>query len=581
MACSITDPISCVAGPIVSDGVDSIVSSAWDSICKSFADGATSVLTSFAKAFVAIPDVDLTSIGLRNVYAISLGLASLVAVLLLLGQVIRTAVTHDGSALATGVVGVGKAALAFMLTLSVASTCLLSSDEITKWIVDNSFGGTQAFSDKIAKLVSWDPQTSGSLLLIFGILGILLTVVLWFEMLLRNAAIAVLIATSPISAAGMVSEGTKGWWSKLVTSTVQLIILKPIVALVFALGFNLAGDSQDLETTLSGMLVLLLAALAWPSIARFFSFANVQAGGGAGLGALLGFAGGRLSAQGAGGPSGVSPEEFGSSAADRTMSSFASKGGSQVAGAVSGGGQAAGAASGTGAAAAAGPVGLIAAAGVRLAQQAVNSLAGGMDKMAGHAGMQAAPGAQPAGYVSRYSNQPPLPSSGGTSAQKPADNTASQPPAETPGLDNHQARTEGTPELPVTGAPPEAGEGSSVAPSDPPTIEMPAVPSDLDTTSGSAPVGMSDASPANAVGQPPVDAGPPAAGQTPTDSHRSVRQSTDTSSGQAASPSAASSTPPPAPATPTAGPGASSTAPPSRPKPGRSETNTPEEGGTK
>lgn len=211
---------------------------------------------------------------------------------------IRTAVTHDGSAMATALVGVGKAALAFMLTLTIASTALVASDEVTKFIVDSTFDSQQAFSDKIAKLIAWSPGNSSSLLLIFAILGILLTIVLWFEMLMRNAAIAVLIATSPISAAGQVSESTKSWWTKLVSSTVQLIILKPIVALVFALGFGMAGDSQDLSTTLSGMLVLLLAALAWPSIARFFTFASVQVGGGAGLAALLGFAGGRLSSAG-------------------------------------------------------------------------------------------------------------------------------------------------------------------------------------------------------------------------------------------------------------------------------------------
>ena len=61
MGCSISDPVSCVTGPVIGDTVDSMVSSAWDSICQSFADAATSVLTSFAKAFVAIPDVDLTS----------------------------------------------------------------------------------------------------------------------------------------------------------------------------------------------------------------------------------------------------------------------------------------------------------------------------------------------------------------------------------------------------------------------------------------------------------------------------------------------------------------------------------------
>jgi len=469
MSC-LSDPISCVTAPITG-GVSDIVSSAWDGICQSFADAATSVLTSFAKAFVAIPDVDLSSAGLRNVYAISLGLSSLVAVFLLLGQVIRTAMTH------------GKASLAFMLTLTVASTALLASDEVTTWIVNNGLGGTQAFSDKISKLFTFAPGTSGALLLIFGILGILLTIVLWFEMLMRNAAIAVLIATSPISAAGMVSEGTKGWWSKLVTSTVQLIILKPIVALVFVLGFGLAGDSQDLETTLSGMLVLLLAALSWPSIARFFAFANVQAGGGAGLGALLGFAGGRLSAQGAGGP-GIDPDDFGAAAADRTMASFASKGGTgqAVAGAV-GGGQAAGAgaASGAAAGAAAGPMGMAAAVGVRLAQQAANSIAGGMDRMAGHAGMQPNAGAPPAGYVPRYGNGQV---SGSRRDEKsPIDWSGATPPSETSGQDNQQALVEGTPELPVT-------DGQQA--SDPPTIEFPAVPSELDTT---APPATSEQSP--------------------------------------------------------------------------------------
>ncbi|MFF6956193.1 hypothetical protein [Streptomyces sp. NPDC008317] len=461
MACSITNPVACVAGPILGPATSGIVNSAWDSICKSFADAATSILQSFAKAFVSIPNVDLASSGLRNVYAISLGLASLVAVLLLLGQVIRTAITHDGSALATGLVGVGKAALAFMLTLTVASTALLASDEITRFIVDNTFGGTKEFSDNLAKLIAWDPSTSGSLLLIFGILGILLTAVLWFEMLLRNAAIAVLIATSPISAAGMVSEGTKEWWSKLVTATVQLIILKPVIALVFALGFSLAGDSQDLETTLSGMLVLLLAAVAWPTVARFFSFASVQAGGAAGLGAVLGFAGGRMSAGGGGGPAGMSPEEFGGATADRTMASFASKGGAGQAAAGAGAGgasQAAGAAAG-------GPIGAIAMAGLQLAQKASATVAGGMDKMAGHAGYQGPQQYGTAAGPGVRGGASPASSGSGQNSEKTS-GWADSPYAAAPAgggtnvhaeQDTEQALLNGTPSLPVTSAPPDDG----------------------------------------------------------------------------------------------------------------------------
>ncbi|MFJ8628128.1 hypothetical protein ACIRD3_35565 [Kitasatospora sp. NPDC093550] len=475
MPCGLTDPVGCVTdtvlGGLAGDAVGKMATSAWESICKSFADAMVELLKTFSGAFVKMPGPDLASNGVRSVYAISLGVAALVACLLVIGQVVRTAVTHDGRPLATAAVGLGKAVLAFMLTLIVASTTLVASDELTKYIVDSTLGGQQAFSDKIAKLVAWNPGNSVSLLLILAIIGILLTLVLWFEMLLRGAAIAALIATSPISAAGQVSDSTKTWWSKLVSMTIQLIILKPIIALVFALGFNLAGDSQDLNSTLSGMLVLLLAALAWPAVARFFTFASVQVGGGAGLAALLGFAGGRLSTAG-GPPTGASPDTFGQDSATRTMTNFASKGGGAAGGAATGGAGGAGAAAG-GAGAAAGPIGMAAAAGVRLAQQAVNSLAQGMEKMAGHAGAQGANpyAAQPAGYVNRHAGGQ-LPTSGYLPDQPKPDWSGQQEqqpePAEPAAqqADHQQALQDSTPDLPVASAPR----------SDPPTIEMPPVP---------------------------------------------------------------------------------------------------------
>ncbi|MFJ2864990.1 hypothetical protein [Kitasatospora sp. NPDC087314] len=590
MPCGLTSPLDCIPGPgdtilgsLAGDAATNVASGAWESICKSFADAATELLKTFATAFVKIPPPDLASNGIRSVYAISLGIAGLVACLLVIVQVIRTVITHDGRPLATAAVGVGKAALAFMLTLIVASTALVASDELTKYIVDNSLGGEKALSDKIAKLVSYTPGTAASLLLIIAIIGILLTLVLWFEMLLRNAAIVVLIATSPISAAGQVSDSTKSWWSKLVSSTVQLIILKPVIAMVFALGFNVAGDSKDLQTTLSGMLILLLAALAWPAIARFFTFASAQVGGGAGLAALLGFAGGRLSAPG-GPATGASPDSFGQESASRTMSSFAGKGGGAAASGASGG---VGGAAVGGAGAAAGPAGMIAAAGVRAAQQAVNSLATGMEKMAGHAGVQGANpyAAQPAGYVNRHAGAP-LPTAGGLLPDQPTPDWSDQqePQVETEGAaspqaDHQQALRDITPDLPVAGPPR----------SDPPTIEMPPVPAGPSTGAsagagspagpapqgrpvpgpplraaqpgepGSVPSGSGSAAPAQA----PAAASRPASGATPLQASRPV-------SGPTSEPAHERPAPAPAPADRPSGPRAQAapverpTAPPAR-----------------
>jgi hypothetical protein len=122
LACA-SDAVSSVGRNIVGDAV----SSAWQQVCQSFADAASSLLKEFAQAFVAIPDPDLASPGIRSVYGVSLGIAAVVAALLLIGQVIRTGFTHDGSAIVTGLTGIAKAALAFLLTLTIGTAALDSS----------------------------------------------------------------------------------------------------------------------------------------------------------------------------------------------------------------------------------------------------------------------------------------------------------------------------------------------------------------------------------------------------------------------------------------------------------------------
>ena len=48
------------------------------------------------------------------------------------------------------------------------------------------------------------------------------------------------------------------WWPRSVSATVQLIILKPVIALVFAVGLGMAGTSSGVESLLAGLLVLAL-----------------------------------------------------------------------------------------------------------------------------------------------------------------------------------------------------------------------------------------------------------------------------------------------------------------------------------
>jgi hypothetical protein len=439
MACNpLTNPDGCAA-EMLRGLSGSVANSAWESVCRSFADAAVELLHGFAKAFVAMPAVDLSSDGIRGVYGISLAIASVVAALLLLVQTARTALTHDGSALAGGLVGLGKAALAFLVTLTIAGTSLVAADELTAFIVERSFGSTDGLRDRLTTVFTFSMTTQPSLLLILAVVGIVLTVVLWFELLLRNAAIAVLIATSPIAAAGQVSEATRGWWSKLVAATVQLIVLKPVIALVFALGFGMLRnpDSTDVTTMLAGMLILLLAVVAWPVIARFFTFASVHVGGGVGLGAVLGFGAARMAGGQGGPPVGVLPDQFGQAAEARTMASMATR--TSTTGAAAGGAggaAAAGAATGGVGAAVAIPL-MMAKSGVDMAQRAANSLSGRMEQMAGHAGIH---GANPYVHPAGYPHRPPASIGRTLTAAGPGPAGATQPPAR-PADPGHPPRT--------------------------------------------------------------------------------------------------------------------------------------------
>lgn len=410
MPCNSWDPVTCAERSFGS-AVASAVPAAWGAICKSFAQAAADVLTTFAHAFTSIPSVTPGAAGIHSVYIVSLGLAAFVAVLLVFGQVIRTAWTADGSGLAQALTGGGKTVVAWMATAAVATAALQASNNLTNWIVAQTTKTQGPLAVRLAGIVNWAQVTGPggqgtiavSLLLIVALVGIVLVIVLWFELLLRNAAIAILIAMSPIAAAGQMSETTRVWWQRTCSAALQLTIMKPVIALVFAVGFAMSGNSHGVEAVLEGLLVLVLAVFSWPVIARFFTFASIQASS-SGLATALGFALGRASygGGGGGGPAGQDPQRWSLGTEQRTMASrgggadgAAGPGGGLAGGGMGGGpGGAPGGSPGTGGAGGGGGGFGAVAAGVGMALQAAynagSALAGRMEQTAGHAGMHGA-----------------------------------------------------------------------------------------------------------------------------------------------------------------------------------------------
>jgi hypothetical protein len=315
MACNPISNLTGCLGPAAGSPPAAGSAPGWTTICESFAKAAQQLLGSFAKSFVSIPPIDLTYASVRSVYGLSLEIAALIAAFLLMAQVIRTVATHDGSAMAQGLIGVGKAALAFVLTLAGAATALRAADELTSWIIARSFGSPSELSSHLARLATFDPNLSSSLALILAVLGIVLIIALWAQLLVRNVAVTVLVAVSPLAAAGQVGFSTQQWWRKLAKTTIQLIALKPVVALIFAVGLTTPSLGDGVQRLLAGLLVLLLAGCAWPAMARAAAVLEVHVTGGT----LAGIRGGGKSGTGSGQPGGVDPAELSRIAEAKTM----------------------------------------------------------------------------------------------------------------------------------------------------------------------------------------------------------------------------------------------------------------------
>ncbi|MGQ0842806.1 MAG: hypothetical protein ACT4QF_01605 [Sporichthyaceae bacterium] len=292
--------VACKARGSLTGAVTGAVESAFDKMCRAFAEAGAAVLKAVADGFLASSTIDLNKAGIDRVLVATTSIGMGLAVLLLLAQVVRTGLTMRGEHLARGLTGVLKAAVATASVLTVATVLLAAADAMSESILAATFGSTEAFSERFARAVTFagigqgNAATPVALLLIFGLLAVLVGAILFAEMLFRHAAVVVIVATAPIGASGLVAGASTGWWRKLVTAGLQLIFLKPLIVLVFAVGFGVAGESQDVLGVLAGLVTLLLAAFAWPVLARFCTWTSAHV---ADAGGATAFVGGYLGAE--------------------------------------------------------------------------------------------------------------------------------------------------------------------------------------------------------------------------------------------------------------------------------------------
>ena len=386
-----------------------------------WADAFSSILSAFASWFQTAGDISITQYQGSSLWQVEGAIGAVVALAGTIWAGARTAWTHSGQALATALTGLAKAALAILMVFAVVSTLMEAANEVTDAVISQTWGSTSGFTSFLGGVSGATSAGAlpDTLVFLFSLIGVVITFLLWVEMLARSAGILVVTMTTPIGAAGLVSEHTAKWWRKLVSAELALIVVKPVIALVMATGFLAINGASGVQGAIVGLIILAGAAFAWPVVARLFSFFDGQVAS-LGVAGALGFAGGMggqlvgnlatgqpmwqtMELAGMRNPSPTGPPLGGSGGAESVGASPSTSGGPTAgtpgSGSAAGdGAEAAGSAgvAGAGGGGAAGVGGGAGAAGVG----SVGASAGGAEAgAAGGAGMAAGAVAGPAGLV--------------------------------------------------------------------------------------------------------------------------------------------------------------------------------------
>lgn len=176
--------------------------------------------------------------------------------------------------------------VALGVTVGLVATMLVAADELTRGLLDNglsadnfqeAFQHTNFSSDAVKGVKT----VVLGLCALFGVLPAAFGYVL--EMLFREAAIHVLVAVVPITAAGLLAGVTANWFWKTVRWMLAAIAMKPLLALTLVLGVAIAGGSKGISGLLVGAAVLLISLFAPFVLFRLLAFVDPNTDAGAGF----------------------------------------------------------------------------------------------------------------------------------------------------------------------------------------------------------------------------------------------------------------------------------------------------------
>ncbi len=244
------------------------------------AGGAHFALDETAKLISATTRPQLGAAWFSRVYWRVAGIAVLLTLPFLFAAAVQALVRSDLALLLRAAFGYLPLAMLGVAVAAQLTALLLSATDALCSLVSGAAGGAgTGFLTRAAVAIGGFTLIAHSPFLAFLIAGFTVagTVVLWIELMMRDAAVSVIVALLPLAFAALVWPARRVWAHRAVEVLVALILSKLAIVAVLTLGGAALAQTPSPIAFTTGLVLVMLGALAPWAVMRLVPVAELSA----------------------------------------------------------------------------------------------------------------------------------------------------------------------------------------------------------------------------------------------------------------------------------------------------------------
>ena len=271
-------------GGIAKSAADSVAGFGLGQISSFVLDGTKDALEQVASMIGAVTAPNLESTWFSSTYWRVAALAAMLTLPFLFAAAVQALARSDLALLAKAVFGyLPLSLLGVSLAAPLTMLLLAATDQMSAAVAATAANSGARFLDKAALVAGNASAIQGSpfFAVVIGLFAVMAALALAVELLIRAAAVYVVVLMLPLAFAAMVWPARRILAVRMVELLVSLILSKFVIVAVLSLASAaFQGGQAGLSELLTAMALLLLSTLAPWTLMRILPFTELAAGAG-------------------------------------------------------------------------------------------------------------------------------------------------------------------------------------------------------------------------------------------------------------------------------------------------------------